>query len=1660
METLSFDSGARTAFAERLALLYKEAGNPPLKRVSEAVVRLQRVDERGRPVRVSAQRISDWRRARNVPAQFAALAAVLYVLIPEARRARPTPVSAGLYDMTQWQRLWERALAGPVGEQSAAADPDKEPAEGDAAVPGGVCPYRGLASYRQEDARWFFGREGSTEALVAQLRAAEGTGGLVMLVGASGAGKSSLLSAGLVPALQKGGLGDEDCPGRHVLQLVPGADPLTELAARIPELGPLLGTGDALRGAGGSRPGSYPEGVPTGGPRRPGQTPAAVPAGGPRRPGPDREAVPSPTPGTSGTRPDLRPEAAPAQGSRPVPSPEALPSPTPGTSGTHPDPRPETSPAAGARPGLRPEDVPGEGPRPGQSPEPLPSHSGTPGTSDPRPGLRPETAPAEGPHPGPDPETGVVPAPSSAPGTPGSRPGLRSEAVPAEGPRRPGPRAETVSIPSPTPGTPGSHPSLPPEGVPAQSTHPGPGPEAMPTPGTSSPRPGANPGAVPNPSPTPGTPGSHPSLRPEAVPTEGGPRRPGPNPEAAPPPSPTPDNPSPRPEGVPAQGTHPGPGPEAVPTPTPGTPAFARAVRAAVVAWARRVEADSGARPVVIVDQFEETFTLCPDEQDRRTLIRTLHAACTPSGPGEAAPVLVVLGIRADFYEQCLGHPELADALQHRHMVLGPLTATELREAVTGPAKAVGLELEPGLAELIVREVSADGPRGAHDAGVLPLLSHALLATWQRRKAGRLTLAGYRAAGGIQGAVAATAERAWSGLDPAARTAARLLLLRLVRLGEDTQATRRRGTRRQLAAESTDPGKTEESLEALVRARLVTLDAESVEITHEALLTAWPRLREWIDEDRSDHLLRQRLEEDGRSWEGSNRDSSLLYRGSRLEQAHTWAKSAGDTFLTRSAMDFLAASVRLRRRTVWIGRAAVSALVVLAVLAVGAAVVAWQQRNDAVFEQVVAEADRVQYTDPSLSAQLDLVAHRLRPGDEGARNRLISIVNAPLATPLLGHTGAVYLTSFSPDGRLLATASYDRTVRLWDVTDPSRPKALGGPLLGHTSWVSSAVFSPDGRTLASAGDDGTVRLWDLADPSRPEPLGEPLTGDDGTIYLLAFAPGGHTLATAGENGTVRLWDVTDRDRPAGIGALTGHTAAVRSLAFSPDGRTLAAGGDDSTVRLWNTADPRRPAPLGKPLTGHDGTVHSVAFSPDGRTLASGSADDTVRLWKVTDPAHATRLGTNLTGHTGPVWSVAFSPDGSMLAAASADSTASLWNVSDPKYPSQVGEPLAGSSGEMYALGFSPDGRTLATGSGDNKVRLWSIPTSDMIGRGGAFRPDGTVLATAARDGRIRLWNVEEPDRPRPLGTPFMPADGGDRSLAFSPDGRTLAILTASRAVYLWDVTDPVRPVSAGPPIRLKTRFMGPEALAYSPDGRTLATAYEDRTIQLWDVTDPGRPTPLGEPLTGPRGFVDSLLFTPDGRTLIGGSADGAIRLWKVTDPAHATPLGAPLTGHLGPVNSLAYSPDGHTLASGSDDDTVRLWDIADPAHATRLGEPLTGHTEAVVSLTFSQDGDTLASGGNDNTVRLWNVSTPSDAAPIGQSMSPNAKTGNFLSFSPHTRMLGVSSGADTVRLWNLDVDEAITRICATTRNVLTPEKWHEYLPRLSYDPPCDESREK
>ncbi|MBW4719052.1 WD40 repeat domain-containing protein [Saccharothrix obliqua] len=1335
-------AGPRAVFAERFALLYAEAGDPPLKRVTESVSRARRTDERGRPVRATAQRVSDWRRGRNVPARFSALSVVLEVLIGEARKSRPQPPVPDLYDLAAWRVLWEQALASP------ATAPAEEPPSSDEI---GVCPYRGLAAFQAEDSSWFFGRERSTAALVSRLGAAADTGGIVVLVGASGAGKSSLVRAGVIPAVHAGELavpGSEQWP---TVLLTPGADPVKELVRQIPELaGPLAE--------------------------------------------PEQEEI----------------------------------------------------------------------------------------------------------------------APETFPG-----PSLLSD------------------------------------------------------------------------------------LR------------------------------------------------------------LAAHIRAAFAAYAER---HGGERVLVVVDQFEEAFTLCGDDSLVQLFVQALHAAATPAVPGVAAPALVVVGVRADFYGRCLAFPELADALQERQMVLGPMTSAELREAVSRPARAAGLQLEPGLIELMLRDLGVRGGRpqaragqGAYDAGALPLLSHALLATWQRRTAGKLTIAGYRAAGGIQGAVAATAERAWADLAPDAQQAARPLLLRLVRVGEDTQDTRRRSTRQELVEQSANRAATEEALEVLARARLVTLDAGSVEITHEALLQAWPRLRSWLDQDREGQLLRQRLEEDAATWANQHRDPSLLYRGARLGTARHWADAAGPGGLTGVAQDFLAVSTQYRKRATWGRRSAVAAVVVLAVIAVTAAVLAVRQRDDAVFRQVVAEADRLLETDPSLSAQLDLVAHRMHPEDQEVYTRILSTQGTPLATQLDGHEGAVYLTSFSRDGNTLATASYDATVRLWDLRDRDNPRQLGPPLRGHKRWVSSAVFSPDGGTLATAGDDGTVRLWDVTDPSRPRALGQPLDGDNGTVYLVAFSPDGRTLVTANEDRTARLWDIADRTAPKRLGQPLGlHTGQVRSVAFSPDGRLLAVGGDDRTVVLWDVRDLDRPTPVGAPLKGFDGIVRSVAFSPDSRVLATGSEDRTVRLWDVADPEAARPLGMPLTEHTGAVWSVAFSQDGRVLATGGGDGAARLWNVTDPAHPIVVGPALSGRNGTIYAVAFSPDGRTLATGSQDAAVRLWSLPRTVLVGHsertvGLAFTPDGKRLVTGSRDQSIRVWDRSDPDGPRSAAQVRTGDDSGVWNLALSPDGRTLAEVS-DKALRLWDLSDPgvIRPL--GEPHALRTRYSAP--IAFSPNGQVLVTGSTDDSAQLWDVRDRERLKPVGKPLVGHGGYVHFAAFTPDGRTLITGSADRTVRLWNTTDPAAAQPVGRPLAGHAGAVRTGAVSPDGRMLATAGDDKEIRLWDLSDVSRVRPIGAPLTGHVEAVAAVAFSPDGRTLASGGDDQTVRLWDVGGPARPRARGQALTGHDSGVQDVRFAPDGRTVASTSLDGTVRLWDLDQDDAIERICTKTKGVLPEELWREHLPQLDYEPPC------
>ncbi len=687
---------------------------------------------------------------------------------------------------------------------------------------------------------------------------------------------------------------------------------------------------------------------------------------------------------------------------------------------------------------------------------------------------------------------------------------------------------------------------------------------------------------------------------------------------------------------------------------------------------------EDGADTLVVVDQFEEVFTLCRD----RERARFIDLMLTARDPGSRLRVLIA--VRADFYGHCADHGDLADALRDAHLLAGPMSQAELREAVVRPASARGVVVERALTARLVEE-AATAPGG------LPLMSHVLLETWRRRRGCRLTLEGYRSAGGLDGAIAKTAENVHRRFTPQQAELARRILLRLVAPGEGTPDMRRPAPLAELDG-GPDGGQTALVLERLARARLLTLDQDTAELAHEALITGWPRLRQWIDEAREDLRVQRQLTEATRLWEQLGRDPGTVYRGARLAVAAALPRSclsAGEReFLDAGLAARLAEEAAARRRTRLRNRA-VALLGVLSLLATVTALYAVHaqrtadlQRDVARSRELAARSEAVLPRLPEAAMMLALKGYRTAPTVE-ARGSLLSSYARYTADQLTGHTAAVRTLAFSPDGRTLATAGTDHSVKLWD-TGTHRSAAT---LTGHTDTVTGAAFSPDGRTLATAGADHSVKLWD----TRAQRETATLTGHGNTVNAVAFGSDGHTLATGSSDGTVRLWDTATRRTTS---VLDEHTGAVMTVSFSPDGTVLAAAGTDRKVHLWSVASRR----VTRILTGSKDTVRALAFSPSGQTVVAAGDDGVARLWSVTAPRPPAVLdprGDSLTA-------AAFSPDGRTLATAGLDGVR-LWDTRTHRRTGRL--PVTGN-----AVAFSPDGRNLATADQDGGVQLWNTAT--------------------------------------------------------------------------------------------------------------------------------------------------------------------------------------------------------------------------------------------------------------------------------------------------------------------------------------------------------------
>ncbi len=1053
---------------------------------------------------------------------------------------------------------------------------------------------------------------------------------------------------------------------------------------------------------------------------------------------------------------------------------------------------------------------------------------------------------------------------------------------------------------------------------------------------------------------------------------------------------------------------------------------------------------DSVSDLVLVIDQFEEVFTLTTDEAVRARFLKSLHHAVTTPD----CRLHAIITLRADFYDRPLLYPDFGNLIREQTEVVLPMNASELEQAILRPAERAGLVIEPVLARALIDNV-------IEQPGALPLLQYTLTDLFERRQDSTLTYAAYQAAGGISGTLARRADELYEQLPPAHQKLARQVLLRLVAVSEGAEPTRQRikwAALLSLAAEQDRPV-IREILDLFGRNRLLTFDHDpqtrepTVEVAHEALIREWKRLQGWLEENRADLLTQRRLATAILEWNNAGRDPSYLATGNRLAQFEAWRASTSLT-LNADETAYLDASVALRRRAAARLRLFIAALILFALVSLGLAKFAFDQQAATAAQARISRSRELAATAITNRSALDLSLllslEALDSADtfEARSSLLTGLQTQPqLITFLHGHTDWVRSVAFSPDGSLLVSAGRDGTIRRWDV---AARQSIDPPLIGHTDWINSLVFSPDGSLLASASRDGTIRLWPTA---SAEPPGEPLTGHNVEVWAVAFSPDGRVLVSGDAAGGLLLWDLTAE--PATFRRLEGHTAAVYAVAFSPDGRLIASAGEEQTIRLWDAATGE---PLGDPLAAHANWVLALAFNPEGTRLASVGVDASVILW---DVQARQALGRLQNAHNGWIRDVAFSPDGTRLVTASMDGTLRLWDATS----GQLTATLDGHRDAVWSVAFNADGTLLASGGQDKAVVLWasepqqrlahpivaSLPAAASI----AFSPDGTLAATASgqylgltESNAITLWQLAAAG---PDGMPPSTTLEGHAELVtavvFSPDGTRLASTSVDQTVRLWAVEPDGTATPVGGP--LQGHASAVISLACSPDGRRLASGDDDGLILLWDAVTGAA---SGNPLQGHADSVTALAFSPDGRRLASGGRDGQIILWDMADGRRL----AAFPAHDTAVMTLAFSPDGSLLASGGRDNLVRLWDAAS---GVSIRPPLAGHTHWVLSAAFSPDGSTLATGSRDGGILLWDVGA---GRALGAPLAGEGGWITALAYTADGQTLLAGSTTTVLTRWDVGTTIWAEEACRVAGRNLSADEWAQYLPGADYRATCGE----
>ncbi|MCP4695527.1 MAG: tetratricopeptide repeat protein [Gammaproteobacteria bacterium] len=1068
---------------------------------------------------------------------------------------------------------------------------------------------------------------------------------------------------------------------------------------------------------------------------------------------------------------------------------------------------------------------------------------------------------------------------------------------------------------------------------------------------------------------------------------------------------------------------------------------------------------------VILVDQFEEFYTLCPRPEERNVFFANLLRAAAAHG----GHVSIVITLRGDFLGET--QPALNQLIARQGVIVPMLSEAELRDAIVKPAANAGHPLDPAVVERLIDQ-------SKERQGALPLLQFALSQLWDGMAQGKKAATVLAEIGGVGGALARKAQQLYESLTPTDKPVARRIFLKLIQLGEGSRDTRRRAPVAEMVAHDEEPDRVAAVLDffAQADARLITLSSEnltqrrpesreedkSAEVTHEALLEHWDALKEWLDKGRADLRFDRRLTDAARYWREQGKPSGLLWRPPDLELLNEFHGRhhhdmtalqieffrAGEADWQRQEQEkenlhqreieqarTLAVAQKKGSRLLW--------MVIALLIAIGAGIFLYAQkqkesvgiekelrrqaqdqarradekRDEALRHQSLAltvqakiETERGNATNGILLALEALPANLdepNRPYVPEAEAQLYSSLSRPYETAVLqGHENRVNNAAFRPDGKRILTASADHTARLWDA-DTGKLLAV----LEHEGSVNHAAFSPDGNHIVTASKDGNARLWD----AHTGNLSSILQGHEDSVLHAAFSPDGKHIVTASEDAAVRLWDthtgklLTVLQEPEAW-----RNVAVNHAAFSPDGRRIVTTSYnwDSNNRNFHLLD----VDTGKLLAVLQGDEDRIRynkkgvapFSPDNKHIVTISEDDAVRLWDAHTGKSLRILQTN---KTDKIRYAAFNPDGKRIVMISWDGIARLWDVHSGKLLI-----VLQGSGVTHAA-FSPDNKSIVTTSRDNTACLWDVSTGKNLAilQGhkndvlhADFSPDSKRIVTVSTDNTVRLWNID-------ISNPLFVLQEHENNVShatFSPDSKHIVT-----EVYTWqsDSSACLWDVRTGSLLAIFPGSKGGVIHAVSPDGKHIITVYKDNITRLWDIA-------TGKLLTLFQGHEDKIhhvAFSPDGKRIVTVSSDSTARLWDVVTAR----LLSVFHKREHKISRTAFSPDGKHILTWNpnlrNDIVARLWEVS----TGNLLTDLRSKRRLIRDAVFNPDGKYIVTTSwRDANAYLWDAHTGKLLLVLQGHEEPISHA----VFGPDDKHIVTASYDNTARLWDIHTGKLLT----------------------------------